>query len=546
MMATTIKVPLGSISIDNLRFDDAGASLQLINIIPAANETRVQSTANVNFHIVSDSNSDAIDTATLQIWLTLSGTKTLVYDGSLGGFQAGFGGSAVFQASPNAAVDDEVLVSINPTADFASEDTVLVEIEATANAEVLSTSYSFTVEATAAPTIDEVLWIDPRRARIRFRDPMQADVLENGTLFLQTLTGGIAFEAPDQIVVTSAVPITAWVGYWIGLQNSAFPQNNRYLQVTAVDPANKKFTVDVLSRDLKTDDGVDTDSAGNIVRRRTLRGVISSYRIEQRTADETITTCAYEPVVTSVRAAEVQERPASSDATKYIIMDFHDDISIARKYRIHTTKAVNDLAVPADVTSTFDFTSSSFGSPSNRIQLWDLFPEMDKDEDLRFDKQLRKMSCVLQDALNVLWHRCDNIATLTDPDLAPRQWIDFLLYTMGNPFRLSLNELEKRKLIAVLVDIYKRMGTKKIIEDTLAFFLGISFVVRQILLADYWELGVDTLGVDATLGPDAAFARNAYEIVSPVALTAEQRRKVTDIANTLDPVYMHLVGIVEP
>jgi hypothetical protein len=130
--------------------------------------------------------------------------------------------------------------------------------------------------------------------------------------------------------------------------------------------------------------------------------------------------------------------------------------------------------------------------------------------------------------------------------LAPPQWVDYLLYSLGNPFKFPLTPLGKRRLIAVLVAIYKRMGTEKGIEDALAFFLGIQFDVRPFMTADWWILGQGILGLTTVLGPDSAFARNAYEIISPVRLTEEQARIVREVATTLDPAYMHLIRIVEP
>jgi phage tail-like protein len=152
----------------------------------------------------------------------------------------------------------------------------------------------------------------------------------------------------------------------------------------------------------------------------------------------------------------------------------------------------------------------------------------------------------LQDMLNVLWHRCDQLPLLSDPDSAPRDWIPYLLYSMGNPFRFNLTELQQRRLIAVLAAIFKQTGTVKVIEDTLAFFLGLQFQVNPFITADWWSLGTSTLGIDAILGPSTEFARNAYEIIAPQTLTVEQRRIVVDIATTLDPLYMHLIRIVEP
>lgn len=548
-MATTIKVPIGSITIDNLRYDDSGQGLDCINRLPEDDETRVCATTNISMWIISYAG--AITAASVRVWATLLGVRTLLYDGAGGGFQTGFAGaesSITFQQSPNSTVNDEAIIAIDPETDLTGEDNITVEVQAQAGTELLNEAYTFTVQATALPTADEILWIDPRRCRVHFREAMQQDANAGGTLYFVELTGAIEFIAPDTIRVANVTPSVEWEGYWLGLAGSIYPQNQGYYEIYEVDASAKTIKIDTSDgHSFKSDDGIDKDADGNIIRRRLLRGTITSYRLEGRAVDELPSIeVSYEPIAAALRKPEVDEYPQDDDIEQYVIIDWHDDISIDRKYRLHLTKAINDVGTAAGATSTFDFIAPSFGAPTDRIKLWDLFPETDRDEDLLNNKQLRRMSIVLQDILNVLWYRCDTIPTLTDADNAPRQWIDYLLYTMGNPFRFPLTELQKRRLIAVLVGIYKRVGTCQVIEDTLAFFTGITFSCRPFLTADFWTLGEDILGVTAILGPGDKYARNAYEILSPVELTDDQRRQVRDIAELLDPVYMHLVRIVEP
>ena len=550
-MATTIKVPIGSLSIDNLRYDDSGPAdgLCVINRLPEDDETRVKADTNIAFWIVAYSG--AITPASIRVWATLDGTRTLLYNGSAGGFQTGFAGassSITFQKSPGATVNDEALLVIDPESDLVSTDIVTVEIQAQAGTALLNDSYSFTVQSTDPPAVDELLWIDPRRCRARFKNPMQQNTNVGGTLYLVDLTGAIEFIAPDTIRVANVAPNADWEGYWLGLAGSAYPQNQGYFLINEVDAAANIIKIDTAAyRAFKTDDGIDKDADGNVIRRRTLRATITSYRLESRAADELPSIeVAYEPTVTALSIPEDNEYPQGAEIERYVIIDWHDDVSIGRSYKLHAIKAVNDVYAPATLLSAHSFTSPTFGSPADRIKLWDLFPETDRDDDLSHESQLRKMVVVLQDVLNVLWYRCDTIPTLTDPDVAPRAWVDYLLYSMGNPFRFPLTELQKRRLIAVLAGIYTQVGTKKVIEDTLAFFTGITFSCRPFLTADFWSLGAGTLGVTAILGPGSKYARNAYEIVSPVELNDTQRRQVRDVAEFLDPVYMHLVNIIEP
>ena len=196
--------------------------------------------------------------------------------------------------------------------------------------------------------------------------------------------------------------------------------------------------------------------------------------------------------------------------------------------------------------SFFDFTTPTFGFPANRKLIWDTIPPLDQDEDLQSEGQMRRMAVVLQDLANVLWCRTDSLRNLYDPNTMPSVFVDYLLYTLGNPFQFPLTELEKRRLAESLVAIYKKIGTKQVIEDAIAFFTGIPMVVRQFLLGDSWTLGVDTLGLTTVVGPGSKLAKNLYEIISPLQLTEEQLRQVREIAEFLDPVYMRLFRIIEP
>jgi phage tail-like protein len=542
-----IRTPVAGLYIDNLHFDDSGEGLDLINTIPEDDEERVRVGAHILFQVVAYSM--PIDPNT-KVWVTVgSNPRELAYDEAGSGFQPGWDGpqsSITYSKSPASFFYDQIAVAIDPTSLLPSHTKILVEVQAKAGTWLLNRAYSFTTQYVEAPVVDEILWLTPRQARLRFREGMQQDEQPGGTLYLKTLTGGFEFVAPNKLTVRSHRPHTDWIGYWIGLNGSAYPQNNRYLQIASVDAVNGEITLDTRGLALKSDDGIDLDADGNAVRKRTLRGVLSSYRIEQNLTEESVVTCAYEPVVQTVRKPDVTEIPFGADITRYVVVGLHDDISIGRKYKWHLSRAINEFDEDADSTSIFKFTTPLFGSPEQRIKLWDFIPYPDQQEDEDNDKLFNKMAVVLQDALNVMWYRCDRLTYLHDPDNAPDSWIPYLLYTLGNPFRLPLNWLQERRLCAVLTAVYKKVGTAKIIEDALTFFLGGTFIVQPFQSADWWVLGTDALGVDTILGPSSKYAKNAYEIISSRELTDEEERIVRHIAETLDPAYMHLVRIMEP
>lgn len=543
-----IRTPVAGLYIDNLRFDSTGEGVDLINTIPEHQEERVLITAHILFQVIAYA--FPLDNK-LKVWVTVGdGPRTLALDEAGLGFQNGYNGpdsSISYRKSPGSLIYDEAAVALDPETDFPSHTKITVEVEAEASADLLRASYYFTTQYTEAPVVDDILWLNPRRARLRFREKMQQDEQPGGTLYLKTLSGGFEFVAPNKLIVRNLTPHTNWIGYWVGTTGSAYPQNNGYFLISAIDAANEEVTVTVGDKPFKNDNGIDKDADGNVIRNRDLRGVISSYAFSaDPSSEEDDVTCAYPPMVVSVRKPDVIELPLYAEEEQYVIVDFHDDISIGRRYNSHLIKAINEYEDVADSSSVHQFLTPTFGSPEKRVKLWDFIPELDKEEDEAEEDQLQKMAVVLQDLINVLWYRCDSLQYLYDPDRAPDSWIPYLLYTLGNPFRLPLNLLEQRRLCSVLTAVYKQVGTAKIIEETLAFFLGGTFIVQPFQTADWWVLGESQIGIDTILGPSNKYAKNCYEIISSQALTADQERAVRHIAQALDPVYMHLVRIVEP
>ena len=546
-MANAVRTQVSGLYIDNLHYDDTSAALDLINTVPEHNETAVLTDTDIRLQIVAYNL--ALSNLT-KVWITIgSGARELVYDEAGTGFAAGWNGtnsSYTLKQSVGSSLLDEGWLVIDRTTDLPPDTLILVEVQAQDGVVTLNDSYSFTTAFTAAPAIDETLWLTPRKVRIRFREAMQADAIEGGTFFQAAISGGMEFVAPNQVRTTGQNPLESWIGYWFGATGSAYPANNGYYKITAVDLTNKLITCDTGSLQFKADDGIDKDADDNVIRTRILRGVISSYRIEGDIDSEVVVACSYEPVVLSARRALEIELPLGADWTRYAILQLHDDISINRIYNLHLVKAVSEYGIAADATSYYQFTTPSFGSPADRIKIWDFMTSLDKQEDAEYQNQLYKMAVVLQDMLNVLWHRCDSLNNLYDADLAQDSWIPYLLYMLGNPFRLPLNILEQRRLCTVLSAIYQRVGTARVIEETLAFFLDATFEVRSFQSMDWWILGTSVLGTSTILGPSTKYAKNSYEIESSRVLSEEDRQKVRHIAEILDPLYMHLIRIIEP
>jgi len=543
-----VRAYLETLYVDDIEYDTmAGEDYAIINTVPEHLETGVRVDAPISLQLCSlDGSALATCTVTIQQG---AGVPSLAYDQDAGGIQAGWDGpraSATLQPSLGGANNDELLLILDPTTPLASLAPITITWAADSGAAPDTGSYTFTTEDAIAPRVDQILWLNPRTARLRNNKPYpQADANVYGTRYFVNLAGGLQFTAPNLLSVPHLTPTADWIGYYVACTGS-YPQNNGYHAITAVSPANKTLTVDAT---ITTDNGIDADERGRVIRRRDLRATITPYRLEQRTQDETEDTgilVAYEPIITSIKAPEPDQIPTGDSADRYVIATFHDDVSIRRRYRLHTTKVRDILENVSDSGSYLDFTTPLFFAPADRIQMWDILPEPVRVKDLQAGGELRKLVVVLQDMMNVLWYRSDAFERIWDIDQAPTHWLPYLLYHMGNPFELALTEKEKRKLATVLVDIYRRVGTEDVIEDVIAFFLGIQVTVQQFISSDWWVLGTDKLGTGTILGPGDTYSKNTYEILSSVTLTEEQRRRIRLLAEYLDPFNMHLLRIVEP
>jgi phage tail-like protein len=541
--------PIAALYVDNLRFTIESEDLALVNTVPQHEESNVRSAADIYLQIAAFG---ASTFSLVKVWVEINGTRALAYDKNGGGFQAGWNGtdsSASYMQSIGSSVVDQAILTIDPTTDFPSNATVTVDVRGVAGAALLNESYTFTTEYIETPTIDEILWLDPRKARLHFREPMQANDALGGTLFLKKFSGGFEYVAPNKIKIRNETPVTGWIGYWIGLTGSVYPHNNGYFRVEGVDSTEKEIELELGSNTFTTDTGIDVDVEGNTIRTRTLRAVMTSFRLEadlaSEDADEIVST--YEPVITALRLPRTTEIPTGADSAQYAVVDFHDDISYGRKYKFHVANAENSYGEVADETSIFSFTSPTFGLPADRLQLWDTYAPNDHSEDRSSaSRALEKITKVLQDLFNVLWHRCDSLENLLDPFTARESWLPHMLYSLGNPFRFPLNVEQQRLLASVLPTLHKFKGAASLIEDALAFFLGGTYLVKPLTEGGWWTLGSDSLGVDTYLGPNSAYARNSYEVLASQAMSDEEEANGLHIAETLDPWFMHCLGFIEP
>lgn len=188
----------------------------------------------------------------------------------------------------------------------------------------------------------------------------------------------------------------------------------------------------------------------------------------------------------------------------------------------------------------------AFRPPQPAGRSFDLYSKLagvNRRLDLTLD--LKLFIACLQDIADLLLYDLDKWTEILDPDFAPEAFVDAMLADLGNPFPFDLELVDKRRLLRVLVDIYKQKGTNAGIVNAIRFFLGIEVEVVE-WLAEGLSLGESELGIDWILAPGTSRDRYSYEIVSPVILTETQRDQITEIATYMHPAHTHLRQIVEP
>jgi phage tail-like protein len=185
------------------------------------------------------------------------------------------------------------------------------------------------------------------------------------------------------------------------------------------------------------------------------------------------------------------------------------------------------------------------GRPRERaFELIRMLPELNRQMDQTGD--LRKLMAVLQDVLELLLSDIDRFVDIFDLDRAPEPFLDRMLEDLGNPFAFDLDELQKRRLLSVLVEIYKQKGTAAGIRNAVRFFLGVDVTSVDAFHGTTLVLGESRLGVDWVLGPSDSFARYAFDITVSRQLTDTERQQIRQIVDAIRPAHTHFVDTLEP
>jgi len=191
------------------------------------------------------------------------------------------------------------------------------------------------------------------------------------------------------------------------------------------------------------------------------------------------------------------------------------------------------------------FTGFRPARPSDRrFHLWTMLPHHNRRDDQTGD--LWRFIASLQEVLDLMVAEVDRFPDIFDLERAPEPFLDLILQDLGNPFPFDLDALSKRRLAAVLVEMYRQKGTAVGIENAIRFFLDIDVEAITPFTGTTLVLGESELGVDWELGPSDSFARYAFDVIVDQVLTDTQRSQLRAIVEYLKPAHTHFVDLVEP
>ena len=232
-----------------------------------------------------------------------------------------------------------------------------------------------------------------------------------------------------------------------------------------------------------------------------------------------------------------------TDSSVELITDVEPSPGAA--YRVTVTGVVdlfgNEVLAPENAA---EFTGFLPVRPvGRRFDLYQLLPTLNRREDETGD--LRRFLACLQEVTDLVVHDVDRFTDVFDPDLAPEAFIDAMLLDLGNPFPFDLSSVDKRRLLNVLVAIYREKGTAVGIENAIRFFLSLEVEVTS-YNGESLVLGDSLLGEDWILGPGGFFSAYAFEVVVPRALEDEERRRLRLIVEYMKPAHTHFTRLVEP
>lgn len=293
-------------------------------------------------------------------------------------------------------------------------------------------------------------------------------------------------------------------------------------------------------------------------------------QVSPTASDDALNPANYVLVTANVPAVSAAAVEVTSVSPTEVDVEVDIELSFDATYVITATNVEdlfgNVIAPPNNAASFVAFRPPQ--PVDRRFELIEFLPQINRSEDTT--RELATYIAIKQDVTNLLLCEIDRFAEILDPDFAPEPFLTCMLDDLGNPFDfVDLTEIDKRRLIRVLVDIYKQKGTEIGIINVINFLLGV-LVTIDVFNGEGWELASsssptldgqsppagpgdelpaagETEPADvASLGPGTLFDLYSFVVISPVNLTAVQRDRITQIVDLMKPAHTHLVRIDEP
>lgn len=247
---------------------------------------------------------------------------------------------------------------------------------------------------------------------------------------------------------------------------------------------------------------------------------------------------AVTPLVTAV----------TSDGAGRVFLTLDRTMTRRATYRV-TVTGVTDLMgnEVGDPTNAVTFEGFSTPGPAARsfdlYQLW-VTANCKAQDAQEGNGDLQTLFSILQEPIDLLLGVIDRMQDVYDPDLAPEAFVDLMLLRMGNPFTFPLSEIEKRKLVQILVPIYQSKGTGPGIVDAVRLFLGIE-VELNVYAWSPVGLGEAIMNENFILGSSDPDDLLTFQVLVPRVLTSEEKRKMSQIIDYM-MVAEELFVIIEP
>lgn len=175
-------------------------------------------------------------------------------------------------------------------------------------------------------------------------------------------------------------------------------------------------------------------------------------------------------------------------------------------------------------------------------------PKVIAEDEARSDGWLARFMDALDREAGAAFHRVDCFPTVIDPLRCPPEFLDLLLYNLGNPFTLEegMTDAEKRRLCLVLFTLYALKGTCFGIMGAVKILYGVNVTECIAANVDCWDMDEDELDISTDLCPDTAFERRSFALMVDINLTDRQRAQIRNIVNWAKPANTHFLGFIEP